>query len=169
MSRSVFETILGAVVLLIAGVFVIFAYNSSTTHRGVKDGYVLHAVFSKVGSVTVGTDVRIAGIKVGRVSNLSLDQRTFLARLSVTLDESIQLPRDSVITVASEGLLGGNFVAITPGGDPDTLKNGETFAFTEAPTNLSDLLARFVFSSASGGNGEKTVTTPTVSPLGAQP
>lgn len=153
MQRSLIETILGGVVLLIAGMFIIFAYNSSNTRSSGGGGYTLSANFSKVDGVTVGTDVKVSGIKVGRVSALDLDPATFLAKLTIEIGDSIKLPKDSVIAISSDGLLGGNYVSITPGGDPDLLAAGDSFSYAQAPTSLTELLARFVFSASSSTPG----------------
>jgi phospholipid/cholesterol/gamma-HCH transport system substrate-binding protein len=151
MKRSFIETLLGAVVLLIAGMFIVFAYNSSTTRQSSGGGsQQLKASFTKVDGINIGTDVKISGIKVGRVSDLSLDKQSFLATVTIDIDRGLSLPKDSVITIASEGLLGGNYVGITPGGDEETLKNGDSFSFAQSPTSLTDMLSRFVFSAAQG-------------------
>ncbi len=159
MKSSVLETLLGAIVLVLAGFFVTLAY--STSDITTSGGYPLHATFDKVDGVKVGSDVRLAGIKIGSVTAITLDSERFVALMTITVQENVQLPLDSVIEIASEGLLGGNYVSITPGGDMDVLAAGDRFQFSQSPVNLADLLGRFVFSAGEGGaNSSAPATAP---------
>lgn len=157
MKRSLIETLLGAVVLVIAGFFVYTAYSSSQISGGT--GYPLKATFDKIDGVSPGTDVRISGIKVGTVTNVALDPVTFLATVTLAVDEKYQLPTDTVAAVASEGLLGGYHMSLVPGGSSDMMKPGDTFQYTQSPTSLSDLIGRFVFSTT-GQKGQEQEAGP---------
>src|SRR3546814_4627397 len=114
MHRNLIETLLGAVVLGVAGLFLLFAYDSADLGSG--GGYEVHADFTTIGSLKVGSDVRLAGIKVGTVAGQELDQASYLARVTLSLDPVVQLPTDTSASISSEGLLGGNFVDLEPGG-----------------------------------------------------
>jgi phospholipid/cholesterol/gamma-HCH transport system substrate-binding protein len=142
MANSVAEAVIGAVVLATAGGFVLYAGQS----RGVQitgDTTVLHASFRSAEGITVGTDVRLAGINVGSVTGLELDPATFEARTSFTVDGNLRLPADSDVKIASESLLGGNYVEITPGASEDILASGDEIVNTQGSVSLLNLLMRF--------------------------
>ncbi len=154
MNRSTLETLLGAVVLAIALYFGYYIYQSNS---GVNSGgeYQLIANFSKIDGVKPGTDVRLSGIKVGSVRDVKLDPDTYLASIHISIDDQYKVPKDSVISVASEGLLGGHYVALEPGGEEEYLADGDTFSYTQAPTSLTDLLGKFIFSATNDTEKEK--------------
>lgn len=158
MKRSVIETILGAVVLFIAGFFLVFSYNTANVKK--VTGYELVADFSGIGGLAVGDDVLISGVKVGSVSAVNLDNETFLARVHLSVDKSIQVPDDTAALISSTSLLGGRYLALEPGASEDMLGNGGKIQFTQAPQNLEQLLGQFIFSmqgdkKEDGADGEK--------------
>jgi phospholipid/cholesterol/gamma-HCH transport system substrate-binding protein len=140
------ETLMGAVVLVVAGFFLAFAYTS-TNIRAVR-GYEVTAKFERADGINAGTDVKISGIKVGTVTEQRLDPDTFLAILKLSIDNRIKLPADTVAQVSSEGLLGSNFLQLVPGADDKTIPNGGEIKYTQAPVNLVQLLGKFVFGAA---------------------
>lgn len=148
MSRNVIETVMGGVVLLVAAVFLVFAYSSSNLRD--TSGYTVVARFNTVEGVTTGTDVRMSGIKVGSVTGQRLDPDTYLAELSLSLDDSIKLPTDSVAKIQSDGLLAGSYVALTPGAEDEMIAAGGEIRYTQDPVNLTDLIGRFMFSAPPG-------------------
>lgn len=144
MHRNVIETVLGAVVLLVAGFFLVFAYSSADLHR-VK-GYELTAQFSNIGGLQNGADVRISGVKVGSVVGLSLDPTAYLAVVHLSVDPSIKLPHDTVALVASESLLGGKYLSLEPGGDTQMLPVGGRIEYTQSTPGFEQLLGQVIFS-----------------------
>lgn len=152
MQRNMIETILGAVVLLVAIAFIVFAFRSSGLST--PGGYQVTAQFDDASGLSVGTDVRMAGVKVGTVSSQRLDPETFLALVTFDIDKSIQLPSDSSARIIPDGLLGGNFVAIEPGAEEDSIEDGGRIEYTQGAINLVDLVARFVFNQG-GGTAEQ--------------
>jgi phospholipid/cholesterol/gamma-HCH transport system substrate-binding protein len=143
-SHNLIETMMGAAVLLVAGGFMAFAYNS-TNVRTVR-GYEVVAKFDRVDGLARGADVKMSGIKIGSVLEQRLDPEKFLAVVRMSIDPAIKLPIDTVAQVASEGLLGGSFVALVPGGDDKTIPSGGEIRFTQSPVNLVQLLGKFMFS-----------------------
>ena len=142
MANSVAEAVIGAVVLATAAGFVLYAGQS----RGVQltgDTTVLHANFRSAEGITVGTDVRLAGIHVGSVTGLELDPATFAARTTFAVDGNLRLPADSDVKIASESLLGGNYVELTPGASDDVLASGDEIVNTQGSVSLLNLLMRF--------------------------
>ena len=148
MTRNLLETLLGAVVLIVAVGFLAFAYNSSQVER--DGGYELIARFDKVDGLERGSDVRISGIKVGTVLDQSLDAETYRAEVRFSLREDIQLPADTSAAVVSNGLLGGKFLALVPGGDIEMLEPGGEIILTQSAVNLEDLIGHMIFSQSGG-------------------
>lgn len=153
MHRNLIETLLGAVVLGVAGLFLAFAYT--TADLGRTGGYEVEADFTTVGGLKVGNDVRMAGIKIGSVVRQELNPQTYLARVTLSVDPSIELPVDTSATIASEGLLGGNYVDLAPGGDTTMLKPGGKIQYTQDAVDMVQLLGKFIFSAGSGGTASK--------------
>jgi phospholipid/cholesterol/gamma-HCH transport system substrate-binding protein len=147
MQRSVIETVIGAVVLAIAGLFLYFTY--STGYQKVE-GYEVTAKFNRVDGIAPGSDVKLSGIKVGRVVGARLDPSSFLAILTLSVDRSIKLPEDTIAKITSDSLLGGNYVALEPGGEDKIIQPGGEIQSTQDPINISDLIGRFIFGGASG-------------------
>jgi phospholipid/cholesterol/gamma-HCH transport system substrate-binding protein len=156
MSRNVIETVMGAVVLVVAAIFLAFAYRMADV--GAVKGYEVWAGFSATGGLQTGADVRISGVKVGSVTNQSLDPSTFLAVVRMSIDPSIKLTADTTAAIKSESLLGGRYVLLSPGGDPDEIKPGGRIQFVQNPVDLEDLIGRFMFSSQ--GQSSSAATPP---------
>ena len=146
MQRNMLETVMGAIVLLTAVAFVSLAYEAANI-RG-TDGYELEAEFGATGGLSVGDDVRISGIKVGRISRQELDPVTYAARIVMSLDERIRIPADSSARITAASLLGGNYLELIPGADEDMMQPGEVIYDTRDPVSLTDLLGKAVFSVA---------------------
>jgi phospholipid/cholesterol/gamma-HCH transport system substrate-binding protein len=144
MGRNLIETMMGALVLFVAGAFLAFAYNSTNVRTA--GGYEVVAKFDRVDGLARGADVKMSGIKIGSVVEQRLDPERFLAVVRMSIDPAIKLPVDTVAQVAAEGLLGGSFVALVPGGEDKTIPPGGEIRFTQSPVNLVQLLGKFMFS-----------------------
>lgn len=152
MGKNLVETLMGAVVLVVAGMFLVFAYSTADI-RPVR-GYAVTAKFQSIDGVRLGTDVKLAGIKVGSVVGQALDPQTYEAVLTLSIDAHIKLPRDTSAQITSEGLLGGTYIALSPGAEDRMLAAGGEIRHTQSPVNLVQLLGRFIFNSA------ESATTP---------
>ena len=140
---NIVEALVGLVVVLVAIGFVVFAYDR--TQAGTRaDGYVLKARFPNVTGVAPGTDVRMSGIRIGRVVAQSLDPVSYQAVVELGIDKALQLPIDSSAAITTEGILGGTYVALTPGGETVMLKPGEEIVETSGATDLMALIGGFV-------------------------
>lgn len=155
MSSNLVETLIGAVVLLVAGFFLAFAYTAGGVGSGRVSGYELQARFNRADGLVNGGDVRLSGIKIGTITKQSLDPKTFDAIVTFSVDSRYQLPDDSAVKIASEGLLGGNFLSVEPGGSDATLKPGAEVKFTQGSVNLMDLIGQAIFSATSGNGKDK--------------
>ncbi len=149
MANSVTETLLGAAVLVTAAGFAIYANQVAGDGNGGNDRYALVAKFSSVEGVSTGTDVRMAGVKIGTVTGLTLNPETYQAELDLSIREDIKIPDDSEVVVASEGLLGGSFVQLSPGGSEFMLAAGDEVLYTQSSVSFLDLMVKFAT-----GNGE---------------
>ena len=168
MNKNMVETLVGAVVLLVTLGFGVFAYQSSNLKP--VDGYALTARFSNVDGVGTGSEVRIGGIKVGVISDMTLDDATYEALLTLQLRDGVKLPEDSTAAIVSAGLLGSKYVDIQPGAMDDMLQEGDEISFTQSSVNFESLLGKMVHSGGgvegeadAGGDDELMEDTPAAS------
>ena len=144
MKENKLEVIIGAVVLAVAFGFVVFLYQSTGISVSNSRHYELKADFRSADGIHVGTDVRLAGVKVGTVSDLSLNVETYRAEAELAIENAVDIPEDSALTVSSEGLLGGNFIEIIPGASYEYMQPGDEFLDTQGSVSLISLLLKFV-------------------------
>ena len=143
MAESTTEVLVGGVVLAAALGFVVYA-GQLTGYSGGSTTQDFSASFRSIEGVSVGTDVRLAGVKVGSVTALDLNPETFRADARFTVEDQIALPDDSAVVVSSEGLLGGNYVEILPGGSLFNLDPGSEITDTQSSVSIISLLMKFV-------------------------
>lgn len=144
MRGNVVEALLGAVVLVVAAGFLVFAYSS--TEVGSVEGYEVSAKFDRVDGLVVGSDVRLGGIKIGTIVDQTLEPDTYLAIVRMSIDPDIRLPADSSAEIVSDGLLGGRYLSLVPGGAEEMLATGDEIRFTQSPVSLESLIGRLIFS-----------------------
>jgi phospholipid/cholesterol/gamma-HCH transport system substrate-binding protein len=162
--ENIGEAIVGLLVVILAVWFVLFAWDR--TGGGAKTGGIkIAAIFPNASGVSNGTDVRVAGLKVGSVTGLSLDPQTYQVKVNIALDPNVKLPSDSSASVTSEGLLGSTFIAFAPGGSPTSLKSGDTVTDTQGSMDLMALIGQFINRPSgdkpTAGNGSNGAATPT--------
>lgn len=148
MESSFVETLIGAIVIAIAVTFLSYGY--SVTDTGRVAGIELTAEFDRVDGLATGSDVRMSGIKIGTVTSQSLNHNNYYAVVTMSLSDEIKLPRDSSAKITSEGLLGGNYVSLTPGGSEEMLETGDEIQFTQGAVDLIGLVGQAVFSAQGG-------------------
>jgi phospholipid/cholesterol/gamma-HCH transport system substrate-binding protein len=167
MGERLVETLIGAIVLIVAGVFFYYAYTRSNVHT--VSGYTLNARFGSVGSLAVGSDVRVSGIKIGTVTHEELDPQTYLATVQMSIDPKVQVPDDSAVRIAQDGLLGGNYLVIEPGGSEDMLRPGGTIVHSQGAVDLLSLVGQAIFSAGGKGGGGGGQHAAPASPGAADP
>jgi phospholipid/cholesterol/gamma-HCH transport system substrate-binding protein len=145
------ETIMGAIVVAVAAAFLYFAYTS--TSAGSLGGYEITAKMPRVDGLATGTDVRLSGIKVGAVNELTLDPRTYLVTLHMSIRKDVQVPVDSSLMVTSSGLLGGSYLSISPGGDDKMIAPGGAITNVQGSVDLMGLVGRFIGGGGNNGGG----------------
>ena len=143
MSHNTTEVLVGGAVLVAAVAFAVYAGQATGLSSG-GSGYPLTASFRSLEGVTVGTDVRLAGVKIGTVTGVELNAETYRADTVFSVAEGVLIPDDSAVIVSSEGLLGGNFVEIMPGGSPFYFDPGAEIEDTQGAVSLISLLLKFV-------------------------
>lgn len=157
MNHNAVETVLGAVVLVVAGFFLVFALGAADLKR--VSGYEVTANFSKIDGITPGMDVRISGVKVGSVLNTELDPKTYLAKVTMSVKQDIGLPTDTVAKVSSEGLLGGKYLALEPGADDEMIQPNGQIQYTQASLNLEEMIGKFIFSATDSKKDDAAADT----------
>lgn len=143
MRHNLIEAILGAVVLVVASYFLIFAYAAGS-HR-MEKGYTLKAKFDRIDGLSPGNDIKISGVRVGTVDKIDVDTQSYQAIVHLNIKDSIKIPNDSMAEIVSESLLGGKYIAIVPGISTDMLNANEQLAKTLSAVNFETLISRFLF------------------------
>jgi phospholipid/cholesterol/gamma-HCH transport system substrate-binding protein len=149
-NNNMVETLIGAVVVLIAVGFLVFAYSS--TSAGSLSGYSVEARFTSADGINAGTDVRLHGIKIGTVSSVDLDPRTYMAVVHMNVRSDVPIPDDSAIKVTSTGLLGNPYLSIQPGGSPKNIAANGQIPNTQGSVDLMGLIGRAIYGNTSSGS-----------------
>ena len=150
MHNDTVETLIGAAVIAIAVIFVIFAYRSTGSAN--VGGYELSASMSRVDGLAVGTDVRLSGLKVGTVSAMTLEPN-YLIKIHMDLHPDVKVPEDSSLVVTSSSLLGSSYLSISPGGSDKMLPPGGVIRNTQGAIDTMGLINKFVGSGSGGNSG----------------
>ena len=149
MQNNTFETLIGAIVVAVAAGFLFFAYSS--THAGSVTGYDVKASFNSADGITTGSDVRLHGIKIGTVSSIDLDPKTYDAIVHLSIRDDVHVPDDSSVKVISSLLGGNSYLSITPGGSDKMLASGSVITNTQGSIDLMGLIGRVIY----GNTGSK--------------
>ena len=144
MRSNIFESIVGAFVILMSILFLFFGFSSMKFNN--SDNYNISAFFNRIDGIKIGSDIRMSGIKIGTVARQELDNSTFEAKVFMSIDSKILIPDDSSAKITSDGLLGGNYISIEPGGSDIFLLNNEEVLFTQGSVDLIGLVGEALFS-----------------------
>jgi phospholipid/cholesterol/gamma-HCH transport system substrate-binding protein len=147
------EALIGLLVVLVAVWFGYYAWHRTGGGR-VANAIQITALFPSASGINPGTDVRVAGIKIGQVASVKLDPKTFQAEAVLAIDPAAKLPDDSSAAITSEGILGGTYMALIPGGSVTPFKNGDTILDTQGSVDLMSMVGQFI--NKSGSDGAKT-------------
>lgn len=155
MQSNFVETLIGAIVVIIAGVFLFYGYTNSGMRSA--SGYQVKAEFDRVDGLASGSDVRLSGIKIGTVVGQAIDPKNYKAVVTMNLSSDVKVPDDSSAKITSEGLLGSNYIALSPGGSEDYLVQGSEINYTQGSIDLMSLIGQAVFSTTGGkSDGSKS-------------
>ncbi|MBT4911062.1 MAG: outer membrane lipid asymmetry maintenance protein MlaD [Candidatus Marinimicrobia bacterium] len=144
MKSNTFEAIVGAFVIIISVVFLFFGFSTMKIQN--SDSYNVSALFNRIDGIKIGSDIRMSGIKIGTVVSQELDNSSFEAKVLMSIDSKILIPDDSSAKITSDGLLGGNYISIEPGGSDIYLLNNEEIFFTQGSVDLIGLVGEALFS-----------------------
>ena len=143
MKTNVLEVTMGAVILVVFAFCIVFAYSTSQWQP--STGYEVIARFDRIDGIMRGSDVRLSGVKVGTIKDLHLDPKTYLAVVHLTLEPHVSLPTDSAAEIVSDGLLGGKYLALVPGGEDANIAPGGEIVHTQSAVSLESLIGKFIF------------------------
>jgi phospholipid/cholesterol/gamma-HCH transport system substrate-binding protein len=144
MVKNYFETIIGLIVIFVSIYFAAFSFNKSNTKE--DSGYNLKIFFDRVDGLSIGSDVKISGLKVGTVTDAKINEKTYQAEIEISLKDSVKIPADSTAEIISAGLLGDKYIALVPGGDEKYLKKGDKIKFSQSSVSIESLIGKFMFS-----------------------
>ncbi|MBS0236682.1 MAG: outer membrane lipid asymmetry maintenance protein MlaD [Proteobacteria bacterium] len=150
MSKNLVETIVGIIVIAVAIIFISIAYQSGSLDYGIGSTYEIKAKFSRVDGVKVGTEVKLSGINIGKVTALSIDNQTYLASITLAINSSVRLPSDTQAEIVGS-LFGDKYIALIPGGSPDMIPSGGEIVYTQSSVNLEGMIGKFIFGTAKNG------------------
>ena len=154
MRRSPVETLIGALVIAVAVLFFVFAYNTAQVET--VEGYTVSASFDRIDGIHPGSDVRMSGIKIGTVIDQRIDPQSFLAVVRMSINPKIRLPADTSLAITADGLLGDRYMALTPGGAEETIPDGGEIEITQGAIDLTSLLGQLIFSQTGNEGGGAT-------------
>ena len=140
------EAVVGGLVLVLCAMFVMLIYRSNISSiSSIGKTYTLQAMFDRVDGIHQGSTVMISGIKIGEVTDQSLDTKSYNAVLKFSVSSNIMLPTDTSAEIVSNGLLGEKYIALVPGADSEYLKNGDSIEFTQSSINIESLIGKMAF------------------------
>ncbi|USO01242.1 MAG: outer membrane lipid asymmetry maintenance protein MlaD [Alphaproteobacteria bacterium] len=145
MQDRTFETLIGAIICAIALIFGAYAYKSTDLGGSSEPSYTLSAKFERIDGLKTGADVRISGVKVGSVISSTISKDEFLANVTFTLRKDIAIPDDSSAEIHSDGLLGGKFLQIVPGGSTTTIPPHGQITITQSSVSLEELISGMMY------------------------
>ena len=144
------EAAVGLAVVVAAVLLLLFFLGRTGAGAG-DDAIEVTAIFPNVGGIDVGTDVRVAGMTIGEVTDISLDTEMYQAEVRMALDSSAGLPNDSSAAITSEGLLGGSYISLLPGGSTDAFADGDVILDTQGAIDMTGLIGSMINDSGSSG------------------
>ena len=143
MKINFLDAFLGFTVLLITGLFIFYIYITLDTKLFKSDGFSLHARFENIDGIVTGSKVKLSGVNIGTVKSISLEPESYYAFITMNFDKKFSFPDDTEASVQLEGLLGGSYISILPGGSDVMLLNGQEILYTQGSTSLLNLMLKF--------------------------
>tara|TARA_B100001248_G_scaffold177106_1_gene134524 strand:- start:51 stop:494 length:444 start_codon:yes stop_codon:yes gene_type:complete len=143
MKTNILDALLGFTVLLITVLFLFYVYISLDTKLFKNDGFRLHARFENIDGIVTGSKVKLSGVNIGTVKSISLEPESYYAFITMNFDKKFSFPDDTEASVQLEGLLGGSYISILPGGSDVMLLNDQEILYTQGSTSLLNLMLKF--------------------------
>ena len=143
MKINFLDAFLGFTVLLITGLFIFYVYITLDTKLFKSDGFSLHARFENIDGIVTGSKVKLSGVNIGTVKSISLEPESYYAFITMNFDKKFSFPDDTEASVQLEGLLGGSYISILPGGSDVMLLDDQEILYTQGSTSLLNLMLKF--------------------------
>ena len=143
MKINILDAFHGFMVLLITGLFLFYVYITLDTKLFKSDGFRLHARFENIDGIVTGSKVKLSGVNIGTVKSISLEPESYYAFITMNFDKKFSFPDDTEASVQLEGLLGGSYISILPGGSDVMLLNDQEILYTQGSTSLLNLMLKF--------------------------
>ena len=138
------EFALGLIILIIS-IISIFYYSSKINLLSNNETLQINSSYFDIGNMTIGNDVKINGVKVGEVLNIKLDQVSYMAIITSSIDKSINIPNDSVFKISNTGFIGSSYIEIQLGNSEELLKNNDYSANNIDAVSLEEIINNFIF------------------------
>ena len=162
MSRSTLDLWVGLFVLIGAAALIFLSLKvGNLSASSFSETYTVEARFRNIGGLKARAPVKVAGVVVGRVSDISYDSERFEALVHLDIDSHYAFPRDTIGEILTSGLLGEQYVGLEPGGDERMLKSGDSLKLTQSAVVLEKLIGQFLFSKAADGSQQTPATITT--------
>ena len=142
MNKRIFEIAVGLFIICLAFGWIFYAKHQINSSK--FQGYYLNATFDNVDGIQIGSDVKISGIKVGEVTDIKINPKNFSASVKFSVEQSIKLPADTSACVYTSGLMGNKYIALSPGGDDETLTENDELQTTQGAMNIESLVGKFL-------------------------
>jgi len=156
MERTTLDLWVGAFVVAGIAALVILAMKvGNLSTYNVSDTYQLDAYFTNVGGLKPKASIRSSGVLVGRVTGISLDTNRYEAKVTMSIDQRYKFPRDTFASILTSGLLGEQYIGLSPGGDDKMLKNGDELKHTQSAMVLENMIGKFLYDKAAAGSNSK--------------
>lgn len=144
MKDNIFEAIIGFIVLIFCAFAIYFLNNQNYSQKNNSNSIYFLAEFNNTDGIFVGSDVKIAGIKVGSIKSIELNKENYKINLAIQLTEQLQIPTDSSLAVRTGNLTGGKYIEIIIGSDEEYLTSGDYISFTQSSIIFEDILNKFL-------------------------
>lgn len=152
MQRKSIDLMVGIFVLLGAAALVFLAFKAANlTSFGRGASYTLIAKFDNIGGLKSRAPIKSAGVVVGRVGDVTFDNKTFQASVTLELDSRYIFPKDTSAKILTSGLLGEQYIGLEPGGDEKNFNAGEVIRMTQSAVVLENLISQFLYGKAAEG------------------
>ena len=139
------EIILGVIIILLSLVIFINLLNGYNSNKSNNISFSLNSDFNNVGSLSVGNDIKIHGVKVGEVNNISINPEFFVANVIIEFDNFYKIPSDSIFTITSNGLMGGSYIDIKIGSSDLTFNENETTKHNIDAISIENIISDIIF------------------------
>ena len=139
------EIFLGVIIILISLVIFINLFNSYSSNKSNNVSFSLNSDFNNVGSLSVGNDIKIHGVKVGEVANISINPELLVANVIIEFDNFYKIPSDSIFTITSNGLMGGSYIDIKIGSSELIFTENETTKYNKDAISIENIISDIIF------------------------